>query len=170
MPLTTSLAIPGLTASQFLEFLRRELAPAPGRWQATLRLTLACTACTIPIMIFHLKEPLLVMILMFLISKEDTTTTLLGTVLGIFGVTIGCGLLLLTYVCFTDLTWLRVLLVPAFIALGLFINRVLTLGPMGSAIGLPLALGMVVPDVIPSTEFLTRFPFYVWWAAVLGLI
>jgi len=40
---------------------------------------------------------------------------------------------------------------------------------MGSAIGLPLALGMVVPDIIPSTEFLTRFPFYVWWAAVLGL-
>jgi multidrug resistance protein MdtO len=64
---------------------------------------------------------------------------------------------------------LRVLLVPAYIALGLFLNRILTLGPMGSAIGLPLALGMVVPDVIPSTEFLTRFPFYVWWAAVLGL-
>jgi multidrug resistance protein MdtO len=30
-------------------------------------------------------------------------------------------------------------------------------------------MGMVVPDIIPSTEFLTRFPFYVWWAGVLGL-
>ncbi|HWT82617.1 MAG TPA: FUSC family protein, partial [Candidatus Methylomirabilis sp.] len=94
---------------------------------------------------------------------------MLGTILGILGVTMGCGLLLLTYVCFADLTWLRVLLVPAYIALGLFLNRILTLGPLGSAMGLPLALGMVVPDVIPSTEFLTRFPFYVWWAAVLGL-
>jgi multidrug resistance protein MdtO len=63
-----------------------------------------------------------------------------------------------------------VLLVPAFIVLGLFINRILTLGPVGSAIAIPLAMGMVVPDIIPSTEFLTRFPFYVWWAGVLGLV
>src|SRR5262249_3486190 len=39
----------------------------------------------------------------------------------------------------------------------------------GSTIGLPLALGMIVPDIIPSTEFLTRFPFYFWWACLLGL-
>jgi len=57
MPVNTSLATPGLTASQFLEFLRRELAPSPGRWQATLRLTLSCIACTVPIMAFHLREP-----------------------------------------------------------------------------------------------------------------
>jgi multidrug resistance protein MdtO len=161
--------LPALQASRFLEFLRRELAPSPQRWRATLRITLACVAASFPVMAFHLHLALIVMILMFLISKEDTTTTLLGTVLGIIGVTIGSGLLLLTYVCFVDLTWLRVLLVPGFIALGLFLNRILTLGPMGSAIGVPLALGMVVPDVIPSTEFLTRFPFYLWWAAVLGL-
>ena len=152
-----------------MELLRRELAPNPGRWRATIRLTLACVAASFPVMAFHLHLALIVMILMFLIAKEDTTTTLLGTVLGILGLTIGCGLLLLTYVCFVDLTWLRVLLVPAFIALGLFLNRILTLGPLGTAIALPLALGMIVPDVIPSTEFLTRFPFYLWWAAILGL-
>jgi multidrug resistance protein MdtO len=156
-------------ASRVLELLREELRPTPSRWRATLRITLACVAASWPVMAFHLHVALIVMILMFLISKEDTTATMLGTVLGIIGVTIGCGLLLLTYICFADLTWLRVLLVPTFIASGLFLNRILTLGPLGSAIGLPLALGMVVPDVIPSTEFLTRFPFYVWWAAVLGL-
>jgi multidrug resistance protein MdtO len=120
-------------------------------------------------MAFHLHVALVVMILMFLISRDDTTTTLLGTVLGLIGVTIACGILLLTYICFADLTWMRILLVPTFIALGLYLNRIVTAGPLGTVIGLPLALGMVVPDVIPSTEFLTRFPFYVWWAAVLGL-
>lgn len=161
--------VAGLPGNRFLQLLRGELAPSPGRWRATLRITLACVAASFPVMAFHLHLALIVMILMFLVAKEDTTTTLLGTVLGIIGITIGCGLLLLTYVLVTDLTWLRVLLVPTFIALGLFINRILTLGPMGSAIGLPLAMGMIVPDIIPSTEFLTRFPFYVWWAAVLGL-
>ena len=156
-------------ANRVLELLRDELRPTPSRWRATLRLTLACVAASWPVMAFHLHAALVVMILMFLITKEETTTTLLGTVLGIIGVTISCGMLLLTYICFADLTWLRVLLVPTFIALGLFLNRILTVGPLGSAIGVPLALGMVVPDVIPSTEFLTRFPFYFWWAAVLGL-
>src|SRR6267142_4499162 len=156
-------------ANRVLELLRDELRPTPSRWRATLRITLACVAASWPVMAFHLHVALIVMILMFLISRQDTTTTLLGTILGIIGVTIGCGMLLLTYICFADLTWLRVLLVPTFIALGLYLNRILTAGPLGSAIGIPLALGMVVPDVIPSTEFLTRFPFYVWWAAVLGL-
>ena len=169
MASTASLSAVSLQASRLVGFLREELAPTPGRWQATLRITLACVAASFPVMAFHLHVALIVMILMFLVTRQDTTTTLLITVLGTIGLTIGCGLLLLTYVCVADLTWLRVLLVPAFIALGLFINRTLTLGPMGSAIGIPLAMGMVVPDIIPSTEFLTRFPFYVWWAAVLGL-
>src|SRR5215467_9517162 len=99
-------------ANRLMELLRCELAPTPRRWRATLRITLACVAASFPVMAFHLHAALLVMILMFLITKEDTTTTLLGTVLGLIGVTIGSGLLLLTYVCFVDLTWLRIFLVP----------------------------------------------------------
>src|SRR5690349_8566723 len=151
---TATFPVAALQLKRLVELLRRELVPTPRRWRATLRITLACVAASFPVMAFHLHLALIVMILMFLVAKEDTTTTLLGTVLGIIGITIGCGLLLLTYVLVTDLTWLRVLLVPTFIALGLFINRILTLGPMGSAIGLPLAMGMIVPDIIPSTEFL----------------
>src|SRR5437899_1388530 len=168
MDTTASLPTFSGQANRILELLREELRPTPSRWRATLRITLACVVASWPVMAFHLHVSLVVMILMFLITKEETTTTLLGTVLGIIGVTIGCGMLLLAYICFADLTWLRVLLVPTFIALGLFLNRILTLGPMGSAIGIPLGLGMIVPDVIPSTEFLTRFPFYVWWVSVLG--
>jgi multidrug resistance protein MdtO len=167
--MTGAAIFPSLRFNRFLEFLRLELRPTPKRWRATLRITLACVAASFPVMAFHLHVSLLVMILMFLITREDTTTTLFGTMLGVIGITIGSGILLLTYLCFADLTWLRVLLVPTFIALGLFVNRVLTLGPLGSVIGLPLAIGMIVPDVLPSSEFLTRFPFYFWWAAVLGL-
>src|SRR5215831_10438085 len=141
-------------ANRILELLREELKPTPSRWRATLHITLACVVASWPVMAFHLHAPLLVMILMFLLTREETTTTLLGTVLGIIGVTIGSGMLLLTYICFADLTWLRVLLIPGYIALGLYINRILTVGPLGSAICVPLALGIIVPDVIPSTEFL----------------
>jgi multidrug resistance protein MdtO len=154
----------------FLEFLRRELAPTPGRWQATLRLTLACIACTVPIMAFHLQSPLLVMVGMFVFAKEDTTTTLLGTILGIFGVAVGCSLLLFYYVSALDLPWLRVLGVPVFIACGLMINRIITIGPLGYGIAVPMALGMTVPDSVSSVEYINRYPFYLWSAWTLGLL
>src|SRR5215470_6732601 len=79
------------------DFLRRELACTPERWQATLRLTLACTAATVPIMMFKLHFPLLAMIMMYLLTKEETTATLVGTLAAIIGVTISLGLALLVY-------------------------------------------------------------------------
>ena len=114
-----------------LHFLRRELAPTPERWSATLRLTLACVAATIPVMVFRLHLPLLVMILMYLITKEDTTATLVGTIAGILGVSIGLSLALLVYIVALDVTWLRVCFVPAFVGGGLFLNRILVFHPWG---------------------------------------
>jgi multidrug resistance protein MdtO len=154
--------------TEFVDFLRRELAPTPERWSATLRLTLACVAATIPVMVFRLHLPLLVMILMYLITKEDTTATLVGTIAGILGVSIGLGLALLVYIVALDVTWLRVCLVPAFVAGGLFLNRILVLPSLGTAIGLPAALAMIVPDVLPP-GVLDRFIFWLWWSVVLGL-
>src|SRR5258706_12675074 len=167
--MTANPSIPWLSPSRFSELFWREMLPTPERWAAALRLTLSCLICSVPVMAFHLQQPFLVMILMFVISKEDTTTTLLGTVIGIIGFTIGCAGLLAFYSCALDLEWLRVLAVPAFITLGLFLNRVVTLGPLGTASSLPLAIGMITPDPVSSPEYLNRYPFYFWWAGVLGL-
>jgi len=156
--------------SQFVEFLRRELAPTPGRWQATLRITLACIACTVPVMSFHLAQPLIVMIGMFLVAKEDISTTVLGTILAIVGTTIGCGMLLLFYLCELDITWLRVLSVFAFIGLGLWVSRVVNPGVIGFGIATVLGVGVTLPDSGFPVETLNRFPFYYWRAWTLGLV
>ena len=66
----------------------------------------------------------MVMIGMFMVTREDISTTLLGTILAILAAAVACGLLLLYYMCALDLTWLRVLCVPAFIVLGLLMIRV----------------------------------------------
>src|SRR5438552_18981242 len=91
--------------SPLAEFLLRELAPTPGRLGATLRLTLACTAATVPIMIHHIPHGLVVMIVMYLITKEDTTATLLGSVLGLVGVTAGFVLALLAWQIALPTAW-----------------------------------------------------------------
>ena len=81
-----------MNPSALLDFLRRELAPTPGRGSATFRLTLACLAATIPILTHRIPHALVVMIVMYLVTQEDTAATLIGSILGVVGVTIGLGL------------------------------------------------------------------------------
>src|SRR6266571_3069681 len=115
-----------VSRSPLAEFLSRELAPTPGRLGATIRLTLACTAATVPIMIHHIPHGLVVMIVMYLITKEDTTATLLGSVLAVIGVTLGFALALLAWQVALETAW-RLAFVFLFATMGLYIRRIVVL-------------------------------------------
>ena len=159
-----------MTASNLFDFLRRELAPTPGRGGATFRLTLACLAATIPILTHRIPHGLVVMIVMYLITQEDTAATLIGSILGIIGVTIGLGAALLAWEISLDIDWLRIVFFIVFFFGGLFLKRVLTIGALGSAIGVPAALVMIIPDVYPpDPELLVEFVLWIWWCVILGL-
>jgi multidrug resistance protein MdtO len=159
-----------MTASDLFEFLRRELAPTPGRGSKTFRLTLACLAATIPILTHHIPHGLLAMILMYLITQEDTAATVIGSILGVIGLTLGLGLALLVWRISLDIVWLRLCFLVAFLFGGLFLKRVLTMSFLGSAIGLPAALVMILPDILPpSPEVLTEYVLWLWWTITLGL-
>ncbi len=69
-----------MSVSSLLEFLRRELVPTSGRGSATFRLTLACLAATIPIFTHRIPLGLIVMILMYLITQEDTAAMFLNSI------------------------------------------------------------------------------------------
>jgi multidrug resistance protein MdtO len=116
------------------------------------------------------------MIVMYLITQEDTAATLLGSILGVVGVTISLGLALLAWMVALDIAWLRICLTAAFLFGGLFLKRVLSVGALGSALGLPGALVMILPDVMtvpgvfsPSPEMLTEFALWIWLCVTLGL-
>jgi multidrug resistance protein MdtO len=159
-----------VTAAALVDFLRRELAPTPGRGGATLRLTLACLIATIPILTHRMPLALLVLIIMYLVTQEDTATTLLGSVLGVVGVTIAVGVGLLALMVALDVAWLRIACFVAFLFVGLFLKRVLVIGAFGSAIGLPAAILMMLPDLGPlSPESLVEFALWLWTCTTLGL-
>src|SRR5215475_2689243 len=159
-----------MSASSLLEFLHRELAPTPGRGGKTFRLTLACLATTIPILTHHIPHGLVAMILMYLITQEDTAATVIGSILGVIGATLGLGLALLAWRISLDIVWLRLCFLVAFLFGGLFLKRVLTIGALGSAIGLPAALVMILPDILPPIpEVLVESVLWIWWCVVLGL-
>jgi multidrug resistance protein MdtO len=165
-----------VTAAAVVGFLRRELAPTPGRGHATFRLTVACLIATIPILTHRIPFGLVVMILMYLITQEDTSTTLLGSVLGVVGVTVSLGVALLAWMVALDLPELRIGITAAFLFGGLFLKRVLSIGALGSALGLPAALVMILPDAMsvpgvssPSPELLTELLLWLWLSVTLGL-
>ncbi len=159
-----------MSGLSLLEFLRRELAPTPGRGSKTFRLTLACLAATIPILTHHIPHGLIVMILMYLITQEDTAATVIGSILGLIGATVGLGLALLAWRISLDIVWLRLCFLVLFLFGGLFLKRVLTIGALGSAIGLPASLVMILPDILPpSPEVMVEFVLWIWWCVTLGL-
>jgi multidrug resistance protein MdtO len=160
-----------MSTSSLLEFLRRELAPTPGRGSATFRLTLACLVATIPILTHRIPHADLVMIVMYLITQEDTVATLIGSLLAVVCVTIGLGSALLAWKISLDIEWLRLCFFIVFLFGGLFLKRVLTMGAIGSAIGIPAALVMILPDIYPpDPELLVEFVLWIWWCVTLGLM
>jgi len=159
-----------VTAVAFVGYLRRELAPTPGRGSATFRLTLACVIATIPILTHRIPHALIVMIVMYLITQEDTVATLVGSILAVAGVTVGLGAALLAWMVALDIAWLRIACFVGFVVAGLWLKRVLVVGALGSALGLPAALVMVLPDVAPiPPESLVEFVLWIWWCVTLGL-
>ncbi len=159
-----------MTVAAFADFLRRELSPTPGRGSATFRLTLACVIATIPILTHRIPHALVVMVVMYLVTQEDTAATLLGSVLGVLGVTVGLGAALLAWMVALDIAWLRIACFVGFVFAGLWLKRVLVIGALGSALGLPAALVMVLPDVAPlPPESLVEFVLWLWLCVTLGL-
>jgi multidrug resistance protein MdtO len=159
-----------MSLSVLLDFLRRELAPTPGRGHATLRLTLACIAATIPIFTHRIPHALIVMIVMYLVTVEDTAGTLMATVLGWLGATLSLTAALLALEICMDLPWLRICLFAVFLTGGLFLKSTISIPGLGSAIGLPGSLALVLPDILPpQPEPQIYFLLWAWTCMTIGL-
>jgi multidrug resistance protein MdtO len=70
-----------------------------------------------------------------------------------------------------ETAWCRIVFVFLFAAAGLYIGRTMVFGALGSAIGVPAAMAMVVPDLlpVPDIEAMTESIVWLWWCVVLGL-
>ena len=159
-----------MNPSALLDFLRRELAPTPGRAGATFRLTLAAIATTIPILTHHIPHGLVALIMLYLITREDTAATLIGSVLGWAGATIGLGLGLLALKISLDIPELRFCLVGLFFFGGLFLKTAIAIPGLGTAIGLRSPLSLIVPDLIPpNPEQVVYFILWLWCCVTIGL-
>jgi len=169
MGLTETAPLPAPRLLQLFEFLRRELAPLPGRAIGTVRTVIACVVTVVLCMALQVPEAHLSAWMALRVVTEEAGETLLFGVVALLALTIGLAMSLVLLTVAMDQAWLRFCLMAAFAALGLFLRRTFVIGAFGFVIGLVGTLIMTVPDFIPVPELVVRASLWLWPVFALGI-
>ncbi|HEY5751737.1 MAG TPA: FUSC family protein [Chthoniobacterales bacterium] len=146
----------------WLEWLRRELAPYPGRETMTLRMVVTIVLVTIVSMALRVPEAALSAYMVFFVSKENRVLTALAGVLLTVGVTIGIGVSLVLYRYTFDFPQLRIPVMALTVFAAMYLSRVFAIGPLGFAIGFVVAVTQSIADTISYGELLVRALLWLW--------
>ena len=148
----------------WLDWLRRELAPSHERRVRTLILVCGAVLCVIISMALQVPELAVSAYMVFFISKENKTITTITGVLGLIGLTIGIALTLLLYQLTYGHPELRIPSMAIVLFLGMYLTRVLVLGPLAFLLGFVIAVTQSIGDLLPSPELVVRAILWLWVA------
>src|SRR5438132_5918995 len=154
--------------SDWLGWLRRELAPTSARKIRTAVIVAGAVLCVIISMALQVPELSVSAYMIFFVSKETKFLTKLTGLLGLIGATIGIGTTLLLYKFTYGHPELRIPGMAIALFLGMWLSRVFVLGPLGFIIGFVVAVSQSVGEEIPSPELLVRGLLWLWVAIVYG--
>lgn len=169
MALAETAPLPAPRFDQLLAFLRRELAPLPGRAIGTVRIVIACVVTLVLCMALQVPEAQLSVWVALRVVSEEAGETLLFGVVALIALTIGLAGSLLLLTIAMDQAWLRFCLMAALAALGLFLRRTFVIGALGFVVGLVGTLIMTAPDFIPIPELVVRASLWLWPVFALGI-
>lgn len=150
----------------WLVWLRREMAPFPGRIPMTIRLVVTVT---IVVMVsLALQVPQLAFSAFFCVfaTKEHRGLTFLTGVLFIVGATAATIINLLLYTWVFDYPQFRVPVMACLIFCAMFLSRTFVIGPLGFIVGFFSALMLTIGEAAPDTETLVRNELWLWIAIV----
>ena len=164
---TAPLPVPWLP--QLLAFLRRELAPLPGRAIGTVRIVIACVVTLVLCMALQVPDAHLAVWVALRVVTEEAGETLLFGVLALLALTIALAMSLVVLTVAMDQAWLRFCSMAALAALGLYLRRTFIIGAFGFIIGLVGTIMMTVPDFVPVPELMVRASLWLWPIFALGI-
>lgn len=156
--------------SDWLVWLKRELAPTPARKIRTA--IIVAGAILIVIISMALQVPWLSTsaYMVFFASKESKRLTTSTGVGGVFVLTIGLGITVLLYKFTYGYPELRVPGMAIALFLGMWLSRVLIIGQLGFLLGFVIAVSQSVGEAIPSPEYLVRQLLWLWVALAYAII
>src|SRR5207247_4371178 len=107
--------------------------------------------------------------MVFFISKESKLFTTITGVGGVIVLTIGIGATLLRYKFTYGHPELRIPGMAIALFLGMWLSRVLVIGPLGFLLGFVVAVSQSVGEEIPSPELLVRGLLWLWVALAYAI-
>src|SRR4026208_505531 len=102
--------------------------------------------------------------MIFFVSNESKRLTTIVGIGGLIGVTVAIGVSLLLYKFTYGYPELRIPGMAIALFLGMWLSRILVIGPIGFIIGFLVAYTQSIADQIPSPELLVRAALWVWVA------
>jgi multidrug resistance protein MdtO len=155
--------------TSLLDFLRRELAPFPGRGLATCRIVVACVVVLVVCMTLRVPEAHLAVWVVFKIALEESGETLLTGIVALVAITVAIVLALFLLFIAMDQAWLRFCLIGVMAAVALFLRRTFVIGTFGFVLGLVSIIVLTVPDFVPAPELIVRATLWIWPVFALGI-
>src|SRR5437773_3885065 len=142
--------------SDWLGWLKRELAPTSARKIRTAIIVAGAVLCVIISMALQVPQLATSAYMVFFISKESKLLTTITGVGGVIVLTIGIGATLLLYKFTYGHPELRIPGMAIALFLGMWLSRVLVIGPLGFLLGFVVAVSQSVGEEIPSPELVVR--------------
>ena len=167
--MSTTFAEAGPTNADWIEWLKRELAPTRAREIRTAIIVSGVALCVIISMALQVPEVGLSAYMVFFVSKETKLLTTITGVGGLIGATIGIVATLLLYKFTYGHPELRIPGMAISLFLGMWLSRALTIGPLGFIIGFVVAYSQSIGEQIPSPELVVRAALWVWVALAYGV-
>ena len=155
--------------SDWIGWLRRELAPTRARKIRTAIMVGGAVLCVIISMALQVPQLATSAYMVFFISKEGKLLTKITGVGGVIVQTIGIGATLLLYKFSYGHPELRIPGMAIALFLGMWLSRVLVIGPLGFLLGFVVAVSQSVGEEIPSPEYLVRQLLWLWVALVYAI-
>ena len=155
--------------SDWIAWSRRELAPTRARKIRTAIMVGGAVLCVIISMALQVPELATSAYMVFFISKESKLLTTVTGVGGVIVLTIGIGATLLLYKFTYGHPELRIPGMAIALFLGMWLSRVLAIGPLGFLLGFVVAVSQSVGEEIPSPELLVRGLLWLWVALAYAI-
>ena len=153
-------------AGQAWHYLRTELAPTPGRFDATVRTLLASVIVTIVSMALEVPLLSLSLFVIFMVNQENFVHARMVAIGIVVTATVGAGLAILILRYTIDDAAVRIVVCALVVLACAYFQRVCKLGILFSLISLVVVFGQAAADDIHSGEVIVRLCLWAWVSVV----
>jgi multidrug resistance protein MdtO len=154
----------------FLAVLWETLKPFPGRAQLTLRLAFICTVIVLAADTFKLPFQDLLPFFVLFVTKEEKVTTTLSALLVLVTVTLAIAVSIVLFKFTGDWAEFRIPAIAMEIFVGMYLFRILAVGPVGWILGFVCAASQSLVYLFPDPEETVHQFLWLWVAIAFSVI